>query len=348
MRIGILAVISLLIVAGFMVYMCSYTVRFTDAAVVTTFGQAGPKDVVTTPGLRFKWPTPVQATTVYDTRARFLSTRHETQQTADDRQIVVEAFLTWRVSDPLAFYQRFRGSGGASAREHYSKAEETLTSSLRSALAEVSKYRLGDLFAAEPGASKLPALEEDVLARLRASGAGNVSQYGVEVLRVGISGITLPKDTTAEVFTRMSEGRKRLAAKAESEGQALATAIKSEAESSAKRIREFAKFRADQIRNRGELEAAKYLTALNEDPELAAFLQMLDVMRESFGRRATLVLPTTLLGPSIFDPVTMQKAARGQLPDMNQTTQAPALPETPGAAPGTSPGSATTRAGGKP
>ena len=316
MRIAVLAAISLVIVGGFLVYMCSYTVRFTDAAVVTTFGKADQDDVVTTPGLRFKLPAPIQSTTVYDTRARFLATRHETQQTADDRQIAVEAFVTWRVSDPLTFYQRFRGAGGTSAREHYSKAEETLTAATRSAMSEVSKYRLSELFAAEAGSSMLGQLEGDVLARLRDTQNSNLSQYGVEVLKVGVSGVTLPKDTTAEVFNRMSESRKRLAAKAESEGQAAATAIRSEADNAAKRIREFARFRADQIRNRGELEAAKYLTTLNEDPELAGFLEVLDNMRLAWGRRSTLVLPTSLLGPSMFSPQAMESVREGRIPNM--------------------------------
>lgn len=331
MRIGLLTIISLVIVAGFVVYMSSYTVRFTDAAVVTTFGKADESDVITEPGLRFKWPAPIQQTTVYDTRVRFLTTRHETQQTADDRQIVVESFLTWRVKDPLVFYRRFRGSSGVAAREHYAKAEETLTSTLRSAMSEVSRYRLGDLFAPQAGASKMPELEQAVLARLRDENAGNVSQYGVEVLMVGISSITLPKETTTQVFTRMSESRKALAAKAESEGQALATAIRSEAESSAKRIREFARFRAEQIRNRGELEAARYLTVLNEDPDLAAFLQTLEVMRNGFGRRATAVLSTDLFGPSIFSPETFRAVRRGEIPTMKDVLPGavPAAPASP-------------------
>ena len=48
---------------------------------------------------------------VYDTRARLLQLPGETQQTADDRQIVLEAFVTWSVADPLVFYQRFGGAG---------------------------------------------------------------------------------------------------------------------------------------------------------------------------------------------------------------------------------------------
>jgi membrane protease subunit HflC len=225
--------------------------------------------------------------------------------------------MTWRVKDPLVFYQRFRGSAGTGAREHYARAQETLTQTLRSAMSEVSRYRMAELFTAEAGASKLGALERSILARVNApasEGGGNATQYGVEVLTIGINSIVLPQETTAEIFTRMSESRKRLAAKAESEGNALATAIRSEAEASARRIREFAKFRADQIKNRGDVEAAPYLTALNEEPDLAAFLKSIEVLREGLGQRSTLVFPTTMDGLRLFTPEAMEQARTGVIP----------------------------------
>jgi membrane protease subunit HflC len=314
--------IAAVIVGGFVLYMSSFTVRFTEAAVVTTFGQAGARDVITEPGLRFKWPTPIQSTTVYDTRARFLQTKSETQQTADDRQIIVEGFMTWKVKDPLVFYQRFRGGRGSAAREHYSAAADVLTGNLRSAMSEVSRFRLGELFASEAGASKLGELERNILGRVN----GTVDGYGVEVMAVGINSITLPQDTTREIFQRMSESRKRLAAKAESEGTALATAIRSEAEAAAKRIREFARFRADQIRNRGDVEAAPFLTALNEEPDLAVFLKQLEVMREGMGRRSTIVLPTNMNGLEMFTPEAREKAQRGIIPGSDSSASEPKGP----------------------
>lgn len=332
MRTFSIIIIAAVIVGGFALYMSSFTVRFTEAAVVTTFGQAGAEDVITEPGLRFKWPAPIQSVTVYDTRVRFLQSRSETQPTADDRQIIVESFLTWRVKDPLLFYQRFRGSAGSGAKDHYTRAQETLTSILRSAMSQVSRYRLGELFSPEPGQSKLDHLERDILERVNAPaerGGGNVAQNGIEVLTVGISSVTLPQDTTREVFTRMSESRKRLAAKAESEGNALAAAIRSEAEAAAKRIREFARFRADQIRNRGDIEAAPFLMALNEEPELAAFLNNLEFIREGLGRRTTLVFPTSMVGLTILSPEAMERARRGQLPTVSGAAGADDAASTP-------------------
>lgn len=318
MRRLVLWIVTLVIVGSFLLYMVTYTVRYTDTAVVSTFGQADESSVVDEPGLKFKWPAPVQSVTLYDRRARFLQTRSETQQTADSRQIIVESFLTWRVKDPLKFYKRFRSGSSADASEHYRKAEDTLRAFLRSALSELSKYRLGELFSAQASASKLPELEKNVLARLVGTqeGAGDAGQYGIEISLVGINRIVLPEQTTADVFTRMTETRNRIAAEAEGEGQAAAAKIRSEAENAARKIRAFAELRAAAIRDRGDVEAAEHLKALNEDPELAVFLKGVEFLREGLGRNATLVLPTNMAAMLIFGERALRDARAGRIPEL--------------------------------
>ncbi len=317
MRKTFLFLIAAVIVVGFLVYMMTYTVRFTDAAVVTTFGKATPESVVREPGMKFKWPAPIQSVALYDTRARFLSTKSETQQTADDRQIVVESFMTWRVSDPYLFNQKFSREG-SSPLDHYKQAERVLTDLLRSAMSEVSKYKLGELFTPKLGDSKLPALEQDVMARLKKKGgadsgapagageaAKSLADYGVEIVMVGINKVVLPESTTNQVFERMKATMATRAARAESEGKAAAAQITSAADSDAKRIRAFAQLKADTIKNQGDLEAAAYLKAQSEDPELAQFLKKVELMREGFGKKVMLVMPTTMFGVDIFDPGTL-------------------------------------------
>ncbi|HVZ92981.1 MAG TPA: SPFH domain-containing protein [Phycisphaerales bacterium] len=339
MRRLFLILISLVIVGGFAFYMMTYTVRFTDTAVVATFGQADERSIVEEPGLKFKWPAPVQSVTVYDKRARFLQTRSETQQTADDRQIIVESYMTWRVTDPLRFYKSFRSGSTPDSREHYRKAEDTLRSFLRSAMSEVSKYRLSDLFSAEARGSKLPNLEGDVLARLRGQGetGGQINQYGITIDLVGINRIVLPEQTTSEVFERMKESRNRIAAEAEGEGQASASRIRSEAENDARRIRSFAELHAAAIRDRGDLEAAEFLKALNEDPQLAVFLKFIELLRDGIGRNSTVVLPTDMAGFIIFGPDAMRAVSQGKVPEFFPDQSKKTTDATPKTEPSTEP-----------
>ncbi|MFM9957173.1 MAG: SPFH domain-containing protein [Phycisphaerales bacterium] len=320
MRKTFLFLIAGVIALGFLVYMMTYTVRFHESAVVTTFGRVTDASVVREPGMRFKWPAPVQSVTLYDTRARFLGSKSETQQTADDRQIVVETFVTWKVNDPLLFNQRFNRSGSGAA-DHFKSAEKVLADMLRSAMSEVSRYKLSDLFTPKLGDSKLPVLESDIMARLRrgpaAEGAAapvtdanrqadSLESYGVQVLMVGINKVVLPESTTNQVFERMKATMEARAARAESEGQAAELQIRSAAESDAKAIEAFAKLKADTIKNKGEIEASKWLGVMQSDPEFAAFLDKTRLLRDGFGRRVMLVLPTSMFGPDIFDPATLK------------------------------------------
>jgi len=313
-----LILIGIVVVGVFLVYMMTFTVRFTEKAVVTTFGQADETDVITKEGLHWMIPL-VQRETVYDTRSRLLEARLEQQQTRDNRQVIVESFMAWRVADPLVFYQRFRGSSGSDAAQHYRQAEDTLRSLLRSAMSETSKYQLSELLSAQSGTSKLTQLENDILSRLtseREAGGANVSEYGIEVVLVGINRFQLPQDTTREVFERMRKTRERLAAEAESAGLASANAIKSQATQAASRIRNFAEVRATQIRSEGEREAAEFWRALQEEPELAVFLSAAKLLTDGFGRRPTLILPTSMAGIAIFADKAMEQARRGEIPEI--------------------------------
>jgi membrane protease subunit HflC len=291
--------LAAVIIGGFLVFMMTFTVRFTETAVVTTFGRAGENSVVDSPGLKFKWPTPVQSVTVYDTRARLLETREETQQTADQRQLVIGAFLTWRVEDPLAFYQAHREEG-SSPSEHYRKAEKNIESLFRSALAEVSRYRLDELFATGDTPSSLPGLEAAMLSRMT-SGQADAQGYGVAVEFVGIKSIELPSSATSQVMEQMKKEREKIAADAESQGEARAQAIRASAEDDAERIRSFVRPAAAELEAQGDAEAARWLAQMAEAPELAIFLEQVRLLREGFGRKATIVLPTTFPGLQLLD-----------------------------------------------
>lgn len=308
----IVAGVIILAILGF---MTMYTVRFTESAVVTTFGKADDSSVIRDPGLYFKLPYPINSVTRYDTRSRFVEARPETRNTSDDRQIIVTSFLTYRVVDPLKFYQAFSNSGSRTEK-HFEAADEILRSKLRFALSEVSKFRFGDLFTT--GASGLAKLEEQVLAQLatKSGESPSLEEYGVKPLAVGISSIKLPESTSKAVFEAMAARRLRIATKSTSSGAAEAEAIKSEAEADAKKILAFAEGRAKAIRGLGDQEAAQYLQAQQQDPELAVFLKKLEFMREASAGKITLVLPQSMPGLELLRYDALESLPAGKIPKL--------------------------------
>jgi membrane protease subunit HflC len=306
--------IIILIVVVFLAFMVTYTVRFTEKAVVTTFGRADEKSVITEPGLRFKIPY-FQQVTKYDSRARYMESNQETQQTADDAPILVTAYLTWRVEDPLKFFRAFSRAGD-SPKDHYIEAEKTLKSKLRSALGEVSRFRFGELFSADEKGSRIAELEQRVLSNLDegATADGALADFGVKALSVGILRMGLPQGPTRDVFTRMNAERKRIADKAVSEGQSQALALRSRAESDASKIRSFAEQLASNIRGQGEIEAAEWIKKLNVEPRLAVFLRQMKFMTDAVGGRTTIVLPTSQPGLEMFKPDALKGLKAGEIP----------------------------------
>lgn len=311
----IVAVVILVVLAAF---MCTYSVRFTERAVVTTLGKATEGSVKKEPGLYLKAPPPFQSVTKYDSRVRIFSLKVETQQTADSRQVAVETFCTWRVADPLKFFQNFSG-GRERSEEHYARAEGVLKANLRAAVGVVSTYTMEDLFTSDGAASKLPALEAKMLAALRdtkggdaaAAGVGRLADYGIEAVDVGLTRILLPEEVTKAVFDRMRSGRERIARETESRGQSEAQAIRDRAESDAKRIKAFAEQFAQSIRDMGDREATQYLSQMNVNPELAVFLEKVKFLRDVQPRTATLVFSTNMPGVDLLSPDTLSAGGAG-------------------------------------
>lgn len=298
-------------------YAFTYNVRFTEVAVLTSFGKAGEGAIKSEPGLYFKLPYPIQDVTKYDTRVRLLTAKYETVTTADDRVIIVESFCTWRVADPLKFFQSF-GNAGERPEQHYRNAEQgTLATALRSAVDAASNYRLDQLFGTGREGSRLPDLEKSMLGAFTAASdktGHSLADSGIEPVDVGITRIVLPAEITKAVFQRMSAARDRLTQETESQGQSRAQEIKSKAEADAKKIRAFAQAMAERVRNQGDLEAAQYIKEMNTNPQLAVFLSNMEFIKEVYGAQMTVVLDGTMPGVRMLAPNALDDLRPGDIP----------------------------------
>ena len=307
-------VVAILFVVVLLVYAMTYTVRFTETAVVTRFGEVSK--VVQEPGLRFKWFYPIEGVTKYEATNRLTQARIETYQTRDDRQLIVGAFAIWRVKPEQTgtFFRRFSNSGPRAA-DHYRAAATLVEDTLRSAMSELSSYSMSELFTPVDGASKYDELEQRVLAKMKQDleGQGERS-FGIEVVQTGIARTSLPQTTTEAALERMRQDRARIVKGLQGQGDAEATTIRSRAESQAKKIRSFAEARARQIRARGDQEAAQYLAMMTEVPGLAIYLKNLELLEDSLFGRTTLLFSTDTPGLNLLDPTLWQKTSEGEIP----------------------------------
>jgi len=298
-RSSLIIVVAALLVIIFGFWLCSFQVRTTEVAVVTTFGK--PTRSLSEPQLYFKWPPPVQRVYKFDKRIQSSEFENKFREdlTADNNPLLTSVYIGWRITDPGTFLQKF--PGGIPAVE---LQLANLLSATKSAV--VGKHPLSDFVSANSGGSKFGAIEDEILAAVQEQLKN--SNYGIKIEFLGFKKIGLPEPTTEKVFDRMTSERQVLISRAQNEGEAQARIIRSDAELRASKILTAAQGEALRIQGQGEAEASKYLAAFQQNPQLASFLFRLDALQDSLKEK------TTLIFDQQTEPFTLFKGAVTNLP----------------------------------
>ena len=255
-----------------------FQVRESEVAFLTTFGKAD--EAVIKPGLRFKLPWPIQKVHRFDARVHNFEGKFEEAMTLDQRNVLVLVYVGWKITEPQKFNRSFPGG--------VDDAKRNLGSLVRSAKnATVGTHNFSDFINTDPAKLKFDEIEKEMLAQV----AGTAKEkFGLEVKSLGIKRLGFPESVTQKVFERMKEERQRLVKQFEGEGDRDATKIRSSAER--ERSEKLADAEAAATRSRGEAEkeAAKAYKTLEQNKELAVFLQKLASMEAIAKERTTLIL----------------------------------------------------------
>lgn len=279
-RNSLIIIVGLLLIIIFGFWLCFFQVRTTEVAVVTTFGK--PTRPLTEPGLYFKWPPPVQRVYKFDKRIQGSEVENKLREdlTADNNPLLTSVYIGWQITAPDVFLQKF--PAGIPAVEQQLAA---LVSTIKSGV--VGKHPLSDFISASGGGSKIPAIEDQILAVVQSQVAQD--NYGVKIEFLGFKRIGLPQDTTQKVFDRMTSERNVLISRAQHEGEAQAQIIRSDADLRAAKVLAAAQGEALQIQGQGEFAATKYLAEFERNPPLASFLFRLNALEDSLKDKSTLI-----------------------------------------------------------
>lgn len=247
-----------------------YVVGQTQQALVLRFGE--PVRVVNAgeandPGLHLKAPF-LDKVQWFDKRIVSQNAEQEEIITADQQRLVVDAFIRYRIEDPLQFYRSLRDEERAQAR-----LDTLVNSSLRQILGSASQT---DIVSRERGAL-MQAARNDIAARVQAS------RFGIRVLDLRIKRADLPTANRAAVFNRMRTARAQEAAQIRAEGD--------------RRRREIvatARQQAGQIQGEGDAQrAAIFNSSFGRDPDFAAFYLSMQAYEKGLGQGDT----TMVLSP---------------------------------------------------
>lgn len=272
-------VIGALLIVIFGLLLIVFQVRTTQVAVVTRFGK--PTRSVSEPGAYVKWPWPIQKVYYFDKRVQTYEDKFTEDYTADKNTLLTAVYVGWRITDPQAFFPRFRGGS-------VTEAEKILAGLVHNAkTATVGKHPLTDFVSVSGGGTNFPAIEQEMLQAVRAQVATN--DYGIAIEFLGIKKLGFPESVTQDVFSQMTSERQRLIEQLQREGEARAQMIRSDADRRAAEMIAVAQGQARKIEGEGQVQAARYLGAFRQNPELANFLFRLAALEESLKDRATLV-----------------------------------------------------------
>jgi modulator of FtsH protease HflC len=262
------------------VYMVFFQVRFTETAVVTTFGE--PSTPYTEPNWYMKWPWPIQKVVKYDKRIHIFEDTEEQMLTNDSKSLIVVTFSGWKVGDPREF---LRTVGTEAA------AEQTLRDVIRSTKnGVVGGYDLANFVSTDPKEMKLREIEKKILDPVKEA----AKKYGMAVETLGIKRLSLPRSVTESVFERMRKTWEKIAGEYEEQGKAIAAQIVANAEQMANRIKSFAETRARAIETEGQAKAAAMFQKFNEDSTLAELLLKLDFLKRTFQDQTVIYLDPSI------------------------------------------------------
>ena len=249
-----------------------YSVAETEQAVVTQLGR--PVRLVRTPGLHLKVPF-LQQLTLFENRLLDYDTAPAPVITRDKKNLVVDNYAKWRISDPLMFLQTVQNEAGAQARLDdiiYSKVREQLG--------------LHDLV-------EVIATQRDAIMRAVTVGSHEAAAaYGITVVDVRIRRADLPPENAQAVYGRMRTEREREAKRYRSEGQEEALKIRAETDKQKTILLAEAYEQEQAVRGEGDAAAMRiYATAFQQDPDFFGFVRTLEAYRKSLKGKTTLVLP---------------------------------------------------------
>jgi membrane protease subunit HflC len=197
--------------------------------------------------------------------------------TADHSQMVLDAFLHYRIEDPRRFYLALGGVRAADERLH-----GLLASSLRRALGAVS---LADIVTGRQDTVMRKAVDD---LRLRTASAS----LGVEVLDAGLRHADLPASEAEAVYRRMRAAGAQQAAQIRADGEQRKTGVVADADRQVAAIRGDAEAQALKINGEGDAQRIAVLgAAYGRDPAFARFFRQMEAYQNTLAQGdATLVL----------------------------------------------------------
>lgn len=272
MKKGILGLLGILLVGSAIgLYLSLFTVNETQQAIVLEFGK--PKRVIKDPGLNLKVPL-IQNVDFFDKRILELDAPAQEAIASDRKRLVVDAFLRYRIEEPLLFFQTVRDERIARQR---------LSTILESALRRVL------------GESTFEAVVRDdrekLMAQITEQVNGESKGLGIGIIDVRIKRADLPEANSQAIYRRMQTERQREAAEIRAQGEEQARRIRADADRQVTVIKAEATRDAEKMRGEGDAERNNiFADAFGRDADFFGFYRSMQAYEAGLQGKDTRML----------------------------------------------------------
>ncbi|MGZ6038674.1 MAG: protease modulator HflC [Phenylobacterium sp.] len=273
------------VAAVIVVFNSIFVVDQREEALVLRFGE--PVRVVHAPGqpgagLNFKTPF-LENVVTFDRRNLALEADQEEVIDADQQRLVVDAFLRYRISDPLQYYRTLRNEQIAQDR-----LERLVNSSLRQVLGSTTT-------------TDIISQRRDQLmqqSKLDVAKRAKESKLGIEIIDLRIKRADLPTANQASVFRRMQTQRAQIAAQYRAQGEQQKREIIAAADKEVAITLATAREQGETTKGQGDaLRTRIFAEAFGKDPSFAKFYRRMQAYDAGLGQGDT----TMILSPEDTD-----------------------------------------------
>jgi modulator of FtsH protease HflC len=267
-----LVVLAVIVIVGL---MSVYVVDERERAIVFRFGEIVESDGREgNPGLRFKRPF-INNVRKFDARVQTLDADPQLFLTVEKKNLVVDSFVKWRISDVFLYYTKLQGNKNNTRQ----RLDQRVNDALRQ---EFGKRGVQDVISGD---------RVQIMDVVRKAVNAGMEGLGVEVVDVRLKRVDLDPEVSERVYSRMEAERSRVAKELRAEGSETAEEIRATADRKSQIIVAEAVKQSEQVRGQGDARATSvYAEAFSVDREFYQFYRSITAYGKTFADPSNLLV----------------------------------------------------------
>ncbi|MCC8060880.1 MAG: protease modulator HflC [Clostridiales bacterium] len=210
--------------------------------------------VVDTPGVSFKIPF-VQTADSVPKALQIYDIPKSDVITKDKKSMIADAFVLWRISDPVLFTRHLNGQ----VAQAQARISASVFSSMKAVISNMDQTEIIE--------NRDGKLALDISGNI----GDSLSGYGIEVLAVETKSLDMPDDNKQAVYDRMISERNNIAASYTAQGNSSAQKIKNDTTKEVAVMKSEAQAEAERIKAEGEAQYMQILSGAYNDADKADF-----------------------------------------------------------------------------